>query len=161
MKSPCTVLTENFRPKLRELLEKTRKTGNEYGALICRNRSGGFSFQNVCEGDECSVEHILDCKGKQTPYALVHTHPGERTPTPSPEDIDNLAFTEFEGGSCIIADERGIMRCFNTIDITHPELARLHELLDQDFTRDEHIVIERYVDKHLKSMGIRHCEVRI
>lgn len=70
---------------LAELIETTRRTGDEIGAMFCEDPdTGECEIGDICNGNECTV-YIDDCKNSKK-IGSFHTHPTWEVPGASETD---------------------------------------------------------------------------
>jgi len=83
--SMCKRCIDTYYDTLIGMIETTRKTGNEMGALFCMGTGGECDIGMMCTGSECNIV-LRDCAGKLG-IGSFHTHPGTAKAIPSFGDI--------------------------------------------------------------------------
>lgn len=112
--------TKVVKEKIDEAMNKSKKSGREYGFNICSSILGNITATKVEEGDSHSITLENDCP--EANIGSFHVHPMSQAAIPSPKDLANLKRNGEEEILCIgvnvngLNGDRKVIRCFDNED---------------------------------------------
>jgi len=113
-KSICDLM-EEFRPIIESLIDRSSQKNREHGFLVCRENDN-LSIASVCEGDECHIEKLEGCEGKDV--GLFHTHLHVTT-MPEMSGMDVTYSIKCDHDFSCVGARRGV-KCWS-FDKSHPQ----------------------------------------
>lgn len=120
--------TKVVKEKIDEAMNKSKKSGREYGFNICSSGLGNITATKVEEGDSHSITLENDCP--EANIGSFHVHPMSRAVIPSPRDMASLKENGSEKFVCIGVDAKNKVgdrkiKCFDYEDLKSSSLLNL------------------------------------